>query len=137
MSPARNNPAGYSGTPLPKKLGIKPGTTILLRRPPQGFLDLLEPLPEDTRFLRRRGPRADQIFLFVRHAKELADIEPLLPSLGDGGLWIFWPKKGSELESDVGGGQVREAGLAAGLVDIKVCAVDATWSGHRFARRRS
>jgi hypothetical protein len=121
--------AGYSGTPLPKKLGIKPGSrVVVLGDAPDGFLPEVE---------RADGGPADVIVSF--HT-ERADLERQLPSLRAlmdpaAGLWIAWPKRASGVATDLTEDVVRELGLAARLVDNKVCAIDATWSGLRLVIR--
>ncbi|HWC85002.1 MAG TPA: GNAT family N-acetyltransferase [Solirubrobacteraceae bacterium] len=130
--------AGYSGTPLPRKLGIKTGHRIALLKAPPAFATetLGELAPGVTVRRRARGP-LDVIVAFVHSRAELerglagwrAALDPA------GGLWIAWPKQSSGVASDLREGQVREAGLAHGLVDNKVCAIDATWSGLRFVFR--
>ena len=131
-------PAGYSGTPLVKKLGIKPGARVRFINAPDGYDRTLGGLPADVTVLRAtRGP-IDFIQLFSTSA---ADLRRRLPAAQraldrDGALWISWPKKTSGVETDLTGDVVRETGLDAGLVDIKVCAVDATWSGLKFVYRR-
>ncbi len=131
-------PAGYSGTPLPKKLGIRTGHRIALLRGPNGFEEeTLGELPPDVSVRHRAQGPLDVIVAFVRSRSELerglgtwrAALDPA------GGLWIAWPKRSSGVESDLSEGWVREAGLATGLVDNKVCAIDATWSGLRFVVR--
>lgn len=130
-------PAGYSGTPLPKKLGIKDGSVIALVAAPAGFEATLGELPPGAR-LRRigRGDR-DLTIWFVRRSSDLARGMPrMVEAARQGGVWIAWPKRASGVLTDVSEGQVRESGLAAGLVDHKICAIDETWSGLRFALRR-
>ena len=128
--------AGYSGTPLPRKLGIKEGNQLLLVRGPKGFQDTLGPLPDGVRFVTRYGPRVDLILWFVRQEGELeAGIEKWAPRVGRGGIWILWPKKSSGFPSDLKQATVRRVGLANGLVDYKIAAVDSTWSGLKFAVR--
>ena len=138
-APPRAAPiAGYSGTPLPRKLGIKAGSRVVLVRPPEGFADLLQPLPPDV-VLRttNRGAR-DVTLWFTRSRRELdRDMPRLAPAADAGRLWIVWPKKSSPLAGDHTERDVRRAGIAAGLVDFKVCAVDADWSGLAFVRRRT
>jgi hypothetical protein len=132
--------AGYSGTPLPQKLGVKPGARLGLVRSPTDFAATLGALPEgvvvsaDVR--RAKGP-FDVIVCFARGAAELArDLATLGPKLGPaGGLWIGWPKKTSGVATDLGEADVRRLGLATGLVDNKVCAIDDVWSGLRFVVR--
>jgi hypothetical protein len=128
--------AGYSGTPLPKKLGIKANTTVALIGAPTGFESKLDPLPEGVRVRRRPGP-ADRVLLFVDTEAGLAEwFDVAAGSVEDGGaLWLIWPKKTSGIARDLGEAQVRKFGLAAGWVDYKICAVDETWSGLQFARR--
>lgn len=130
--------AGYSGTPLPKKLGIKPGYAVGLLASPEGFEKTLGPLPEGVT-LRERPPRpCDLMLWFVRSRLELEkDVARAARLAGEGGLWIVWPKKTSGVPAQLTQADVREVGLASGLVDYKVCAVDEIWSGLRFARRKS
>jgi CheY-like chemotaxis protein len=129
--------AGYSGTPLPKKLGIKPGTVVALVGAPRGFVSVLGELPGGAAVHHRLTDRASLAIWFVRRRAELTDgIGEMADAIGDRSLWIAWPKKTSALAGDVGEREVRAAGLAHGLVDYKVCAVDATWSGLLFTRRR-
>lgn len=129
--------AGYSGTPLPKKLGIKPGSVVALRGAPAGFEKTLGRLPEGAR-VTRTARRADRTLLFVRSQGELARRLPgAARALETGqGLWIAWPKQASGMKSDLSERHVRERGLALGIVDYKICAIDATWSGLLFAKRR-
>ena len=129
--------AGYSGTPLPRKLGIRPGARVALSRPPDGFEEALGELPEGVRLLRRVPAAADVVVLFARRR---ADLERRLPRAHaairpDGRLWVAWPKRASGVPTDITEDVVREIGLAAGLVDNKVCAIDATWSGLRLVVR--
>ncbi|MDQ6803866.1 MAG: DUF3052 domain-containing protein [Actinomycetota bacterium] len=130
--------AGYSGTPLPKKLGIRAGHRIAPLRAPDGFEQhtLGELAPDVSVRRRARGP-LDVIVAFVRSRSELErGLEAWRAALDPaGGLWIAWPKRSSGVETDLSEGLVREAGLATGLVDNKVCAIDATWSGLRFVVR--
>lgn len=129
--------AGYSGTPLPKKLGIKPGTCVLLARAPGEFPEVLGELPEGVRLLRRFGRDVDLILWFVRSVRELeAGIQTWAGRVGKGGIWIVWPKKSSALASDLSQSVVRKTGLSSGLVDYKIAAIDETWSGLKFAVRR-
>lgn len=128
--------AGYSGTPLPRKLGIKPGHRVLVAAPPEGFD--LGSLP-GVEVHRRAGATAyDVIVAFAPDRRALARrFAPLARRLAvDGGLWVAWPKRSSGVATDLDENAVRDHGLAAGLVDNKVCAIDATWSGLRFVVRR-
>jgi hypothetical protein len=129
--------SGYSGTPLPRKLGIKSGHRVALLRPPAAFGEVLGELPDDVVVAERLRGRFDVIVSFERRR---AQVERRLPRLIEaldpaGGLWIAWPKRSSGVESDVTEDIVREAGLAAGVVDNKVCAIDETWSGLRLVIR--
>ena len=130
-------PAGYSGTPLAKKLGIKAGHRVGLIGAPEGFEATLEGLPEGVRLSRRAAGRLDVIVFFTRRASELARrFGGLADQLDEaGGLWVAWPKKSSGVATDVVEGVVRQTGLAGGLVDNKICAVDETWSALRFVYR--
>jgi hypothetical protein len=128
--------AGYSGTPLPKKLGIKAGMSILLVDPPEDVERVLGPLPEQVKLVRRLGSGAGLILWFVRSRRDLERrIPAFVASVGPDGIWICWPKKTSALAGDLGQPEVRAAGLGAGIVDYKVCAIDGTWSGLKFALR--
>jgi len=126
---------GYSGTPLVDKLGIKPGARLQLVSQPEDFSGLLGPLPDGSR-LAVRGV-LDFAMLFVKSQSDLrkrfARLRDRLES--NGMLWVAWPKKTSGVETDLTEGIVREFGLESGLVDVKVCAVDDTWSGLKFVRR--
>ena len=136
-APAPAATAGYSGTPLPRKLGIKPGMRVVLVKPPDGFAALLEPLPPDVLLRRTNRGARDVTLWFTRSRRELErGMARMAQNLGSGRLWIVWPKKTSPLAADHTGEDVRRVGLAAGLVDFKVCAVDEDWSGLAFVRRR-
>jgi hypothetical protein len=129
--------AVYAGVPLAQKLGIRPGWEVFLMGAPKGFADLLDPLPEGARLIRQTRKPRDIILWFIRYQKDLdSRLERVIPLMGEGGLWILWPKKGASIPSDLTQVSVRRTGLAAGLVDYKVCAVDATWTGLRFTRRK-
>ncbi|HZI95391.1 MAG TPA: hypothetical protein VFE84_14190 [Patescibacteria group bacterium] len=130
--------AGYSGTPLPKKLGIKPGCTVALAGAPSGFPSTLGALPDKVKLVAGAKRRSDLTVWFVRTGAELSrGIGAMAERAPAGGLWIAWPKKTSAMAADLTQARVRQAGLAAGLVDYKICAIDDTWSGLKFARRRS
>jgi hypothetical protein len=129
-------PAGYSGTPLAAKLGIRPGGRVLLDSPPAG--PELGVLPDGVTLHRRPGSGSyDVVLLVAPSADRLRARWPRLqPALSTAGrLWVCWPKKSAGVATDLSEGAVREFGLAQGLVDVKVCAVDATWSGLAFVRR--
>jgi hypothetical protein len=119
----------YSGTALPKKLGLKDGSTVAYLRAPEGFAEQIGSPPE--------ARPADVVLLFVRSQQELDQrLAEADAAMADGGsVWIAWPKRASGIESDLDQNSVRATGMASGLVDYKVAAIDATWSGLRFARR--
>lgn len=131
--------AGYSGTPLWKKLGIKPGQRVALMAAPSDTTALLQPLPDDVKVEldpRSKGPW-DVILLYCRSLAELAKrFDGAKGKLSvDGGLWVCWPKRSAKVTTDLNENLVRAHALAAGLVDNKVCAVDETWSGLRLVYR--
>jgi hypothetical protein len=128
--------AGYSGTPLSQKLGIQPGARVAVVRAPEGF-DALLPLPDGVH-MHTHARGAHDVVLFF--ATRLAELERRFDSFARavrpaGGLWIAWPKKTANVATDLTENIVRDVGLAHGLVDNKVCAVDDTWSGLRFVYR--
>ena len=131
--------AGYSGTPLAKKLGVKEGSTVVLVGPPEGFPAVLaETLPPAVTVRARATGTADVVVGFFTRR---ADFERRLPTLSkvmdvDGGLWIAWPKRASGVPTDITEDTVREVALPTGLVDVKVCAIDDTWSGLRVCWRK-
>jgi hypothetical protein len=127
-----------SGTPLTQKLGIRGGTTVQLLGVPSGFERTLGRLPADTKVRRGGRGRRDLTIWFVRTKAALRrDLARVARAAADGGLWIAWQKQASGAHTDVTAGDVRRIAHAAGLVDNKVCAIDAVWSALRFARRRS
>jgi hypothetical protein len=129
--------AGYSGTPLPKKLGIKEGSRVALVNAPKEFESELGQLPDHVEFLKRPTKSLDIILLFVLTERVLVrDFAKLAAKLtANGMIWIAWPKKSSGVVSDLSEQRVRDIGLNAGLVDVKVCAIDETWSGLKFVYR--
>jgi hypothetical protein len=136
MSP--DPPAGYSGTPLVGKLGIREGSAIAFSRAPAGFDTTLGDLPEGVRVKGAvRGPLDVIVAFFTRRA----EFERRLPALRRAmspacGLWIAWPKRASGVATDITEDTIREVALPTGLVDNKVCAIDGTWSGLRLVIRR-
>lgn len=131
-------PAGYSGTPLPKKLGIKAGHVVAIRNEPSTFRELLIELPDDVAFGTTLKGDPDVVIAFYTEQKdlqtELADLsEAVFP---DRTLWIAWPKKTSGVETDLTGDVVRETVLATKLVDVKVCAISDIWSGLKVVWRK-
>jgi hypothetical protein len=131
--------AGYSGTPLAKKLRIHAGAAVALLGAPEGFESALAGLPEGVRLSRHARGGADLVLLFARSRADLARRFPAAARAvnGGGGLWLVWPKKTSGMAADLTQAAVRALGLEAGWVDYKICALDETWSGLLFARRRS
>lgn len=131
--------AESSTTPLPRKLGIKPGQRLAFVNAPDDFADLVGPLPLGTEVAPswEDDDRYDVIVFFAADRaaldRHLADLARRLAT--SGGLWVAWPKKSSGVPTDLSDDVVRLAGLAIGLVDNKVCAIDATWSGQRFVYR--
>jgi hypothetical protein len=128
--------AGYSGTPLAKKLGIVEGCRVAVVSAPNGFGDALD-LPSGVVVRAQARGRLDVVVFFVTRRAELARRFPVLQRRlePDGGLWIAWPKRTSGVATDLSENPVREIGLANGLVDNKVAAIDDTWSGLRFVWR--
>ena len=129
---------GYSGTPLLKKLGIKEGSVVALSGAPKGFEKILGKLPDGVTIRKQVRGRCDRVMWFVKSRKDLErGVERMGRALSEkGGLWIAWPKKASGVATDLTQGDVRRIGLASGLVDYKICAIDATWSALLFARRK-
>lgn len=129
--------AGYSGTPLPKKLGIKAGMAVALSGGPKDFHRTLGQLPDDVTLRRRLQGRCDLIIFFVDSASRLRSRLPKIAQRDDfQRLWIAWPKKASGVKTDVTQAIVRELGLSLGLVDFKICAIDQVWSGLAFTHRK-
>jgi hypothetical protein len=130
--------AGYSGTPLVRKLGIKPGMACAVQDPPDGYRGLLEGLPDEVTFRDPPGEDLDFVHVFVTERRDLPDHLARFRTaiVQNGMIWVSWPKKASGVETDLTEDVVREIGLAAGLVDVKVCAVDETWSGLKFVIRK-
>jgi hypothetical protein len=131
--------AGYSGTPLAQKLGIKVGARVGLVRPPAGFEKTLGALPDGVvpQVVTRGKQTFDVMICFATREAEVArDLPALRQRMNPAaGLWLSWPKKASGVATDLDENVIRGRGLAAGLVDNKVCAVDETWSGLRFVIR--
>jgi hypothetical protein len=129
--------AGYSGTPLPKKLGIKDGHTVAFPRAPAGFEGTLGQLPDGVRVKQRTTRPVDVIVAFFTSRAELERRFRSLATALDpgGGLWIAWPKRSSGVATDMTENVAREVALANGLVDNKVCAIDDVWSGLRLVYR--
>jgi hypothetical protein len=127
----------YSGTPLPRKLGIKSGSWVYLVNAPEGFAHLLGALPHGAELRTGIDSGPGLTLWFTQSRAELETGMDRMTLLGEnGGLWILWPKRSSGVTSDLSQTVVREIALAAGLVDFKVCSVDKTWSGLRFSRKK-
>ena len=137
--PAAAAASGYSGTPLARKLGIGAGCRLYLRGAPADYAALVAPLPEGVRVVKRVGADTDLMHLFATRRAELARaLAACLAAMrADAVIWVSWPKKSSALASELTEHAVRELALPLGLVDIKVCAVDATWSGLKLVIRKS
>jgi hypothetical protein len=130
--------AGYSGTPLAKKLGIKENARVFLAGAPENYLDLVAPLPAGVQFTPQLASDTDLIHIFSADRARLVDalrraIAKLKP---EGAIWVSWPKKSSRVPTGITEDTVREIALPMGLVDIKVCAVDETWSGLKLVIRK-
>ncbi|HEX7516507.1 MAG TPA: DUF3052 domain-containing protein [Chthoniobacterales bacterium] len=130
--------AGYSGTPLAQKLGIKAGRKVVTIGAPAGYGKLLSPLPEEVSFTTKIEPGATFIHLFVSERKTLEkELKRLRKLIADTGiLWVSWPKKSSGVVTDVTEDVIREVASPLRFVDVKVCAVDKTWSGLKLMVRR-
>ena len=130
--------AGYSGTPLAVKLGIKPGFRIKAKNAPKNYPALLGPLPDETSISTRFRDKIDLFHLFTKSRSELSkQLRNCMSQIRqDGMIWVSWPKKSSGVESDVTEDTIREIALPLGLVDVKVCAVDETWSGLKLVIRK-
>ena len=127
----------YSGVPLAKKLGIKAGFVVALINAPEDFGQTLGHLPENVILRKSVTSRASLTIWFIRSRRTLErQIGRMKDQAEKGGLWIAWPKKASRVATDLSQPVVRQVGLAAGLVDFKVCSIDATWTGLRFSQRR-
>jgi hypothetical protein len=130
--------SGYSGTPLPRKLGIKPGQRIAFLGAPPSFASALGELPEGVAAPRTalRGPLDLIVAFFVERRRLEQRLPQLVAGLDPAGaLWIAWPKRAASVDTDLTEDVVRELGLSAGVVDVKVCAIDATWSGLKLVVR--
>jgi len=127
----------YSGTPLPKKLGVKEGSRVVLVGAPDGFSDLLVPWPREAKLLSRARRPLDVAVLFTTQRSDLAKRFPplALALVPAGGLWVGWPKKTSGIETDLSFDDVQRLGLDAGLVDNKSAALDERWQAMRFVFR--
>jgi len=130
--------AGYSGTPLAKKLGIGEGAVVVPLNPPVGYAALLDPLPPGVTFATRVTKAIDVVHLFADRREKL---EPILTRLRhairpDGTVWVSWPKKTAKVPTDLTEDVIRECALPLGFVDVKVCAVNEVWSGLKLVIRK-
>jgi hypothetical protein len=129
--------AGYSGTPLAKKLGLTDGLVIFIDNPPAHYFDWISPMPKDLIVKDKLAGEFDFIHMFVRDVKafqkEFLKGKKHLKKTGM--LWVSWPKKSSKVPTDLDENIIRDFGLLEGLVDVKVCAVDEIWSGLKFVYR--
>lgn len=130
--------AGYSKTPLVKKLGIKAGFVLLVVNPPPDYAALIAPLPPDVTILSRPAAEVDMIHVFSQSRADLtAAVETFVAHIRQNGMiWISWPKKSSRVPTDITEDVIREIILPLGLVDVKVCAVDDVWSGLKVVIRK-
>lgn len=137
MTPKKKVTAGYSGTPLARKLGLKASGSIVALGAPDDYAQLLDPLPDGARIEEALADGSSLVHWFGTSRDVLASALPGMRDALDraGALWISWPKKAAKVPTDLDREVVRELGLAAGLVDVKVCAVDATWSALKFVFR--
>jgi hypothetical protein len=130
--------AGYSGTPLVKKLGIREGTKLFLANAPEEYLKLVSPLPEGVKIASRMSGDTDIVHIFS--VKEDHLTKALRASLAklkqDGMIWVSWPKKSAKVPTDITEDTIRKVALPLGLVDVKVCAVDDVWSGLKLVIRK-
>ena len=131
--------AGYSGTPLAKKLGIGEGARVCTTHAPRDYRALLEPLPPGVRFTTRMSRDVRVAHLFTRRRAELRRwLVTMRRALApEAALWVSWPKRSSGMETEVTADAIRELALPLGLVDVKVCAVDETWSGLKLVIRKA
>lgn len=128
---------GYSGKPLGEKLGLRPGMSVAVVSAPDAYLEWLGPLPDETQISDVLQSSHDLVHVFVTDRSLLGSSIPLLKGsiVQNGSVWVSWPKKNSGVESDLDENVVRQIGLAAGMVDVKVAAVSHIWSGLKFVIR--
>jgi hypothetical protein len=130
--------AGYSGTPLAKKLGIKPGARIFLSGAPVNYRALVAPLPADAKCVARLDTKTDVVHHFSTKKSELSRFlrASVRKIRSDAAIWVSWPKRASRVATDITEDTIRAIALPLGLVDIKVCAVDEVWSGLKLVIRK-
>jgi hypothetical protein len=131
--------AGYSGTPLAKKLGIVENSRIFLSDAPKNYRELVAPIPKGAQIVKKVGEDTDIIHLFTAERSRLASLlrSSLAKMRPDAAIWVSWPKKSSKVPTDITEDTIREVALPMGLVDIKVCAVDEIWSGLKLVVRKA
>ena len=129
--------AGYSGTPLPKKLGLRENQRIALVNAPDGFEKSLGALPPNSEIVKRLGRPLELVVLFVDQEKQLTKLFSTIAGklAPNGMIWVAWPKKSSGVPTDLTFDRVQRIGLDGGLVDVKICAIDEVWSGLKFVIR--
>ena len=130
--------AGYSGTPLAQKLGIKPGFRVVVKGEPEDYLEILEPIPANTTFGKKVSNETDVVHLFCsKRAALKSELEKLRTTIRpDAVVWASWPKKTSGVPTDITEDTIREVALPMGFVDVKVCAVSEVWSGLKLVIRK-
>ena len=130
--------SGYSGTPLAKKLGVRDGASVWTLAAPENYRALLEPLPPGVRFVAKLSKDIDIAHVFCTQHAVLADVlDTCRRTLAPGAtVWVSWPKKAAKVPTDITEDTIREVALPLGFVDVKVCAVDAVWSGLKLVVRR-
>ncbi len=130
--------AGYSGTPLAKKLGVVANSRVLARWAPDDYADLLDPIPPGVTFVSRCSADVDIVHVFTsesaRLVEELSFLRPQIRS--NAGVWVSWPKKASKVPTDITEDTIRAIALPLGFVDVKVCAVNDVWSGLKLVIRK-
>jgi hypothetical protein len=134
----KTNTAGYSATPLAKKLGIVEGVRVVTKNAPDGYAEWLAPVPASACFEKKISLKSDIVHLFARRKSDLKRELVLLRSVvrSDCAVWVSWPKKASKVPTDITENSIRELALPLGFVDIKVCAVSDVWSGLKLVIRR-
>ncbi len=136
--PFENKNNGWSSTPLVKKLGIKEGCKLYVKSPPTNYMQLIKPIPDNVVFAKRLSSELDMIHFFTKKKSELiSNINLQMTKIKQNGMiWISWPKKSSKVPTDITEDTIRQVALPLGLVDVKVCAVDDTWSGLKLVIRK-
>ncbi len=130
--------AGYSGTPLSSKLGLRAGFSVHVRNEPSGYRELLEPLPDGVAFVSRMSSATDLVHVFsVKRAELATTLGTCRSKLGPAAIvWVSWPKRSANMPTDINEDTIRELALPLGFVDVKVCAVSDTWSGLKLVVRK-